>query len=591
MSTATAEPTIQQTQVVSIPAEGQVSVPLDQVDDTMFPNYRKNVDEDHINQLSKEIKEHGQLTPCGGSWSKDGSKIGIWSGFCRLEAMRRLATEKVVKEYNEAMGKKSGDDGYIPPGGLGFDNHKLREQIRQVGGEWAAKYEAALKAYKIDFKTIPVEDDVDAALKGISANTMDKPPLMDLCQRIDDLCNTEINGAKVTAKRIAGALKMTEAQISHHRKIYATANYLRETLVGTTEKPVDLTALGLKPEEAEAERQSLATAIGEWERRLRLRKDNPQAISFSHAREFSNAVQNKQEPMTLAGIARLLRFLVSLSSTGKPSTDATPDWTVFNNRLRDFRKLGKAAEEPAPAAGATAAPAAAAPAAAAGVDTSTLSADQKAQFAAAGAAAAVATAPAQSAAQPPATTAPVVAQCPALSAEDQAKMAEVNAANDVPVNTLDDLVKPAETTDELLAGTPAAATTPPPAGQPAGPTDGQMKSKTVEGGPESVYKVKPPEKIESLANRMLDHLDNTDPEANATFIDQLGYLLSSVQLFGVIGMDDPVNILQEIYVNQSEAANSYIAKLEATVKECKGDEFLADVRKLRPQFTRPKLTK
>jgi transcriptional regulator with XRE-family HTH domain len=574
---AVVERVVQQT----IPAEGQVTVSLLDVDDKRFPNYRKRADETHLNQLFKEIKEHGQLTPLGGTWNADGKTIGIWSGFCRLEVRRRIALEKVVKEYNEFNKKQAGDEGYIALGGLGFDSHKEREKIREAGGEWKEKYENALRAQQVEFKTTPVENDADAALKGISANTMDKPPLLDLCERIESLCQAE----GITAKKVAKALGMSEPQLSHHRKISATPGYLRELFKG------DLASLGFaKKEDAEMERQVLVTAVDEFEKRLGSRKEDPTAISFSHAREFANAVQNAKEPMPLAGVAKVLKFLTRMSDSGKPTGDATPDWDVFRAKLSDAKRIGKTDEvkdaavpaaAAAPAAGA--APAATTPVA---VGVNTLSKEQQAEF---DKAAAAASTPApvstgNTAATAPVTTTPTVGATPALSAEDQAKVAEIEAANaggDITEESLDDLMGPS--TEDLLAEDGTAAPIVPGSEKDE---SGKMRTKSTDAVVSDKYKMKAPERIEGLASRMLDNC--ADPRA--TMVDIAGYIQSAIWLYECVGMTAAIEACNELYVKYSEGANRYVASLEAAVKEARGEAVLVDLQQQKPKFERPKLS-
>lgn len=571
-----------------VPTEGMVTISLLEVDDTMFKNYRKRANEEHIVQLYREIKQHGQLTPCGGSYNEDGSKIGIWSGFCRLEALHRKALEKLVKEYNEANGKNSTDDGFIKLGNDGFASRKEREKIRQAGGEWQQKYDEALGAQMINFSVKPVENQTDAALKGISANTQDKPPLLDLIEKIEELCQEK----EITAKKVATALGMSEGFLSSHRKIFASIPYLRELF----KEGADLSALGfVKKEETEAERQTLITATNEYERRLGLTKDSPQAISFSHAREFANAVENKKEPMHLKGVARILKFLVQIDDNGKPTNRATPDWDIFRAKLSDARKTGKVEGEIAVASEAASAVSTGKTTAAGSVagpiaDINTLSKEQMDEIDKAAAAQPGHSAVAQSS--------PAVAgKVPALSAEDQAKMAEVEAANAGTVGTgslsdedLDGLMEPTDgelQTEELLAGVDEEVIV---GGAQVPATekvvDGAQRTKGgVDTTPESRYKVKPPEKIEQSINRVLDMC----MDERATFIDQAGYVQSCLWMAGDIGLQDVQNKLQELYVTFGEKANRYVTALENAVKEARGEAVFAELQQMKPKFERPSL--
>jgi hypothetical protein len=570
-----------------IPAEGTVTVTLAQIDVTRFKNYRKQATETHLMDLFGKIKEHKQLTPVIGAWLPNG-KIGLIAGFCRYEAMERLAMEKLVREYNQANGKEAGQEGYISLGGAGFNSRLEREKILLAGGEWKAKYEAALKGYNILVRTIVVDDDADAALKNVVENTYDKPPLADLCDRIEDL----LTHPEITQKRVARALKMSEPAVSQHRKIHACPEFMRKKFAG------DLSELAKKPEDQVVIRQQLLTAVAEFERRLSLDPENGQSISFSHAREFSGAIMHTKEEMTVAGIAKALKDLVVMQDNGTLSTHNTPEYGVFMAKLRDAKRLGKKGEEEPAAAGAAAGatpttPAAGTAAPVATHDLSSLSQETAARFDKAGENLHPAVSTGNQPAAPAATTAPttplaatqtpVVSKQPTLSPEDQARQAEIeasNAAADSPASDrMDELTGPS--TESLIAAegvdTPVAA-----------PTDGQMKGKTTDAPVASKYRPKAPEKIEQAANRMLDYASD---EQRATPIDQAGYLLASTQLFNAVGMEDAERAVNEAFVNFNEGLNKYLEALTNSVKEAKGEVVLKEIQALMPKFVRPSLAK
>lgn len=558
-----------------IAREGNFTVSLKQVDPTRYKNYRQEAKEAHIMELMGLLKEHGQLNSCLGAWQKDGT-IALVAGFCRFEAMMRLALKPVVDEYNKFNKKEPGDEGYIPYGGFGFKSHENRIKVREAGGEWTAKYDAALAGYNINFSTVIVEDDADAALMNIASNAYDKPPLIDLCRQIENLLK---QGNGITAKRVAKALKMSETVVSLHRKINATPAHLRTLFSG------DLSELAKKPEDQQVLRDTLMTAVAEFERRLALEQDNPQSISYSHAREFAGHVISK-DPMTLAGVAKALKDLVLMGDNGKLAIDAaTPDYTVYMAKLREAKRIGKVLPEaavPGQTPATAPAPAASAPAT---IDTSTLSAEQLAQFDQAGKAAAPVAMPAApvSTGNPPAvaTTTPTVVPAPALSPEDQARQAEIDASNSEFVGTSTSSLLDAEGDLPPVGEAIAVAT-----GTPAA-TDGQTRGKTTDAPVSAKYKnAKPPEKIEVTANRMLDFAGDTE---RSTVLEQGGYLLTSAYLFNACGLEEAEAAVNEVFVNFMEEANKYLLTLEDTVKQARGEATLVEIQKLRPKFVRPKL--
>ncbi len=568
-----------------IPLEGNVTVSLAQVDITRYKNYRTEAKELHIMELMGLLKEHGQLNSCVGAWQSNGT-IALVAGFCRFEAMERIALESLLREYNKANGKDGpNDEGFISLGGLGFDSRKNRIKVREAGGDWTKKYDAALAGYNINFSTVIVENDADAALKNIASNAYEKPPLLDLCRQIEKL----LQQPDITAKKVAKALKLNETTVSLHRKINACPEALRKLFAG------DVSDLAKKPEEQQVVRDSLLTAVAEFERRLALEQDNPQSISYSHAREFAGSVMHKDQPMTLAGVAKALKDLVMMHDNGKLSEAATPDYTVFMAKLKEAKRIGKvvdAAVTAAAAPGQTPATAGAVanPASTAVGNISTLSAEQQAQFdAASHTAAPPAAAPVSTgnnaaltapAATVPAavTTTPTLAPQASKTPEELARQAEIDAANSAEfVGTSTASLLDAEGDVPVVAAAAEA------------PTDGQTRSKTTDAPVATKYRdAKPPEKIENMANRMLDYAGDVE---RSTPAEQAGYMLCSANLFNACGLLDAETAVNESFVNFMEGLNKYFSSLENTVKEARGEAVLREIQQLKPVFVRPVLAK
>lgn len=565
-----------------VPTKGQFTVSLLQVNNKRYPNYRKTLREEHARELMISIKADGQLQSCGGSWNADASMIDLWGGFSRYEVMQRIALEKLVKEYNESIKQQAGDPNYIPLGGAGFGSQAIREKIREVSPEWKAKYDAALASYKIKFDVEPVEDDNDAAMKAVATNIYDKPPLADLCAQVEALCSRE----GVTAGKVAKSLGTSDGMISHYRKI----NRLPSLMAKMFEEADYAKELGIAdPVKKEAEKAILLMAVGEFVRRLSLEQNDPCSISFSHARELANSVENKKEPMTVAGVARILKILVRVNTVGKLSGNATPEWDDFRTQLNDARKVGKLDAEAAAAAAAPAAPAAA-PA----VNLSTLSKDQQDAI---DKAAAVATAPAAAAAAPAATVVtPNAPPATPLSAEEQAKQDALKAANvgDVAATPaaagttgteeaedvdLDSMMPTDEALNKLAGeGDEGIA--------PVAAPVGQLASKPKDAPENSRYKVKSPEKIERVARDFVDAAGSG--AENITVFDQCAFLFGAVQMFDSLGMDAESETCNEAYANFAEHAVAYIGALEEFLKKSnESDAVKAPILAQRPVWVNP----
>lgn len=307
---------------------------------------------------------------------------------------------------------------------------------------------------------------------------------------------------------------------------------------------------------------------------------------------------NAKEPMTLAGIQKALFDLVGMQENGKLSDSyVTPDYGVYKSKLNEAKRIGKQAETPVvPAADATGAAAtttttpATDQGGATNAPVSNIPADVSAAFDKAGEhLEQKAPAPVSTGNQPATTAAPtepktptvptgqVSAQSPQLSPEEQAKMAEIEAANAPASDKIDDLL--AGEGD----GTPVGG-----AVLPTQDASGQMKSKTTDAPvPEKYKNRKTPEKVENMANKMLDYA--TDERVSTA--GQIGYLLASAQLFNTVGMEDAEMIVNEQFVTLDEAFKKYIATLEATVIECKGEGVLNEIKATLPKFVRPQLAK
>lgn len=567
------------TEQVKVPTTGQFTVSLLQVNNKRYPNYRKTLREEHAKELFTSIKAEGQLQACAGSWSPDGSVIELWGGFSRFEVMQRIALEKVVREYNDTMKKQAGDEGFIPLGGSGFASQTAREKIREAGPEWKLKYDAALASYKIKFDVSPVENDDDAAMKGVATNLYDKPPLADYCEQIEALCSRE----GVTAGRVGKVMGIVDSHISQYRKINRMPGLLRDMF----EKADYAKDLGITDQEkAKREKEILLMAVGEFVRRMNLPNGDSEAIKFSLAREVAGVIDNKKEPIAVAAAARIVKLMVRVNQAGNLSGLPTPEWDDFKIQVADAKKVGKLEAEGGAAA--TGTPAATPPA----VTLQTLTADQQAVIDKAAAATAPGAAP-TAAAGTPTVVSPNAPPAVALSAEEQAKQDALKAANVGDAGTtgadggaaedidLDDLVPTADALNALAtAGEEGAAPL-----TPATPV-GQLASKPKDAPADSRYRLKAPEKIEKVARDLVAEAGNGSE--NVTLVDQSAYVFGAVQLFDSLGMDKESEECNEVYANFTEGLVAYITAMEEFIKSAQvSDAVKAPILAQRPLWVQP----
>jgi hypothetical protein len=546
-----------------VPAEGSVRITLDRVVTDEYPNYRKRASEDDIQELRQSLKSDGQLQNCVGTWITReglGAVIAVVAGFSRIEAFRRLALQKVVDEYNKTFGKNSGDDGFIACGGQGFDSHKERELIKQAGPEWEEKYINALKNVEVRFETKKVKDKIHAAFLNMAENEKrSDATLGDKCGKIADLVNQGVKQSE-----IAKGLGITEPTVSHFVKINALPDHLIKVF-----NNLDAVKKGLNMNEGDA-KAAQTRAIGactELIRRLELRKNDPEAISFSHAREFSGEVLHKKDPLPLTAVYRILIDLTQVDDFGKPTKRSTVDWSVFKTKLADAKSAAKKLEDappPAPAANAT---------------VETLAKDQ-----AAATPAATAT-PAAPAAEVSSGKETVTRATDAdTKAAIQAENAKLEAAGDaagveVPEGEeIEDLPPDDSALEELEAETdlaasdpeagPAKTATPPAKGDaPAKPEDGSTREKMKDAQPDSKYKPRTPDKLEAQAISYLkdckeDHM-----------VSQCSNMLAAVALLDAAGMAKESSQANEVYVNFSVPAEDYVTALEEALQKAAPKEF------------------
>lgn len=553
--------------------EGVYEVSLFDINNGHFKNYRKNVSDDYIEDLRLSIKQRGLLQDVVGAWLDDdeNGSIGLIAGFCRFEAMQRIALWDLVKEYNKAHNLE-GDDA-IPHAGHCFRTQQLREKIREAGDEWKEKYDDALKAYKIRVKTRPIKDNVDAALDNMVENEVrEDASLADKLSRIEDLIN---EGVK--AKRIATALRTNEPGISQCRKIVALPAALREKFGKTGDGELDSTAVGeaygLEGEAANEKADQLLLAVDEFQRRLDLPKNHDSCIKFSLARDLAAAVLHKKDPLSLRAAGDLLIELTRMDGKN-PTSKSTMDFSEFKKKLADAKKKTNLPDEPEVEEGSGGAE---------GVTTEDVAADQVSSGKTDGSQEGDESIERQikdenDAAVESGDAAPIEPSLEGESEEgeeEEESPEDEEAALDAEIEA--DIAEAESQDDESSA--PAA--TPPP--------DGQI-SHTTKDAPEQSFKVMAPFTIEQRAHTSLD--DAFDDESADTYVDRSQLLLVSTTLLEVVGKDRPSGKVNKAYVEYTELVNELFDEALKVVDE-KGTKAqkskVAEIREKLDGFERPSL--
>jgi hypothetical protein len=590
------------------PKEGVVVATVFDIDPQWIVNYRTEISDEDLEQLRGSIDEASKKPMIGikqtilGTWNKGISSIYLVAGFCRYLCAYLIALRPLIKEWNEHFGYKAGDEGFLPYNGTDtakenrnprrspIDRWLAIRKIREQGGEWAEKFDTALKSWRLQVNLRDYGDvDTQAAKALAMIDNVDEnenrtdPSLADKLARIEMLIES---GAK--AKQVADVMGLTEGQVSAFRKISAVPSLLRERF-----QSAEMEAAYPNVVDRQKEQTILETAVNEYARRLKEPEDSAERIPVQHAKNFAFAINNAKKPINVKELGRLTRFLVSLSDDGRPTTKSTPDLTVFNSRIDLAVKNTKLPEETAavaPAADGTVA----APTATVELTVEDLAIRQAAERAAVGAAADIAAqqnkaetvsgdAAKEAELKAANATAPVVA--PAATSPSLAPLTTVPPVGELggkEVQQLesevgfDDMLSGVEATPDLAAA--AAA-------QKPADTSGQTRVKTTETVT-SPYKRVADEKVEASANA---YLKDSAVEETATIIDQAGYIAAAMEDFFMLGMQGPYQACNKLHVTFTESANSYLKELEAFV-EAKGTaEEKELIKSAKPKYEVPSL--
>lgn len=600
----------------ALPNEGGIAVSLFDINNKWIKNYRRDAFDHKLNALRKSINEgtvkDGGLWRLGvmmsliGCWSKDKTYVNLAGGFCRLEACHQIALKEVIDDYNKHFGYKEGDEGFVyvsgnpksdeSPDTLSREKHRLK--VRDQGGEWAEKYDAALKSHTLLFnlKDWGDPDTDEAKRKGLLANFDENrnrtdPSLWDSIERVVELSAMGYKGSEIQA-----TLDLSAAAVSQYKTLHAMPEEMRAHFSGDAfekEYPnVEDRALALA---------TLTTCLSEFIARLKLPPADPKCIDFSKAREVVYAIKpDGKKQVKMKDRLRLLRLLTRVGDDGKATDIATTDLSTINTEIRAAQnfakeKVAEATPEQINASVDAAAAAAAAAVSAGKVEAPATVAQQ---------------APAASAATPatatPASPAPVQTNVPqagpSTTQPNAAIEAEIAAANNgVVADRLPVDVPPAEleeslSLDDILDGDlsigddhlAAAEQALAEAKSNAGESLGQMASKMQDVKVDKYANKVAPETLERWA---IDDLKNVTRNENSTIFTAAIALANATTLLNAIGNSRDRDVINKQSLEFLAACESYHAKLEEIVGAKATMEEKAELMAMRPKYELPAIAK
>lgn len=601
----------------SLPAGGiTVRFRLIDIDNHWIENYRTDAIQSELRQLRDEIwsatdrKQFycGVKSPLWGCWNKGRTKALLSAAFRRFECCLQIALRDLVKEYNEAMGYKEGDVGFVyidgnPDGDKASPStiarQKHRETIKQQGGDWAKKWDEALSQWTVEVHLEdygdPDTDEAKHRAKGdnLIENTFhSEPSFFDTIHRVVLLKEANYKGAD-----IASRLKLSPAAVSQYTNIFNLPKTLRETFSG-----VPLEKAWPDEEQRHEALATLESGIAEFIHRLKLSPKDPRVIEISKARDLMYGLTGDGEKeISLQDRLDLLAFTVKLDDSGKPTKHPTPDLKQINDNIKAKRALSKA---PAVA------------------DTPMVPVTPEVEhkiISDAGAEAAkilagelpatpVTTAPAPEA--PPVKPVTQEAQPPATEGlvgdmQTQEQIAAANRAASMDLPPMEDLVDVPSpdieepTMEELMEGeveegladedevademAAAAAAT-----KPAVKTEnvtGESKTKMTDAVANK-YKVTGPETLERRAN---DHVKTTAAAEGASVFEVTSALAMANELFSAIGMTAQERKVNRAQIDYVDAANKWIEAMEFLLKATASQEDIDKVMALKPKYVAPSL--
>lgn len=310
---------------------------------SVIDNYRKTPTEEHIRNLSQSLgknKQGQQLQPVVVGWFEEEKLHSLVDGWCRDEAFERNALHALIKEWNTSKGLEPGNKDYVPyvlsdedvkEGVSPFTLRAKRERIKEAGGEWAEKYQAALEDMPVNIQVKVYKNKLDALADSAAANEgREDVCAYDTALRIVELLEGGMTGAAV-AKRLA----ISGGKVTQYKTLFEfpekIEKYLRES-VGTEG--------GISEEDA----KWLNMCLNEFRRRVRLARSSNAAIKMSFVRAFDTAVFGKNGYSQASTAYKLLRLLLNIGDddTLKTKQPCMPfgQWT---KALSDAKAKEKAA--------------------------------------------------------------------------------------------------------------------------------------------------------------------------------------------------------------------------------------------------------
>jgi hypothetical protein len=285
---------------------GSFTVKVDELDSTVYENPRGEMLESEVVKMQHSLKQHGQLSSVLVARIENSALFAVVAGYTRTEAQTRNVHAPLIHKWNDEKGLK----GPAEPGFLVVSNPDHRKIVREAYPEDYAK-QRDKDDHKLQvFVDTTVKTQGDARLKSFVENFVRSDmSLMAEIMAIEKMIS--VDGRK--ASEIAKQIKSSEPAISQMRKVGRLPAYLRELLVtpdkGEVIAEAELTKI----------KEDTKVLVDELERRLGLKKNEEQAVSFSHVREFAARIIVKEpkagEPeeardLTRVQIMELLCWLV-----------------------------------------------------------------------------------------------------------------------------------------------------------------------------------------------------------------------------------------------------------------------------------------
>lgn len=591
-------------QPAELPDSGTLRFKLSEINNLHIDNYRTTVDDDELDDLRDSISQgtDHKSGVCGvkqsilGCWDSTKTKALLSGGFRRYECCLQVALKKIVDEFNESFAYEKDNPKFIHLNGNPFgkkaapstvDRQKHREQIREQGGEWQAKYDAALAHYSVELKLEdsygdPDTEDGKAMMHAdnlLSNDTCVAPSFYDKMRLVNKL-----QAAGTKSNIISRKMKVSAPVVSTLTKIYNLGDAMRLRFSGK-----ELDAAYPNPEDKTKALATLEVGLAEMIRRMKLSPKDDDVIEISKAKTVANALDNDKEPIKLPDCIDLLSLLTRLTPDGKPTNHSTPDLSTLESNIRAKKALAKAPVI-------TDAPLVTAPTPATVASNLTDSVNE--------AMAILTSSPPTPVVVPPApVTKPVEAPLPAndtltgdkaieaqIAAENRLANADVppmEAMAGMPVMgeemNLEDIINAggideAEANDALKA----AAATAPAAAQPTG----EMRTKTTEATVER-YKITPPEAIE---RRAADQVNSVATFEGASVFEIAQALGAANELFSIIGLRKQEQIVNKATIAYVDQAGKWLNALTAFVDAMADESTKAEIAKLKPTYVAPSLT-